>query len=112
MGQQDGGERILIKIQIIFWVVMVLGMAGMILASCAGPKKSPTPIPNAVSSKVRFETYKDSKGEHRWRIVNIGNNKIMADSAEGYINRQDMIDAILVVKTCGLALIEESKRGQ
>ena len=89
-------------------IALIVGMAAS--ADCRGPK--PAPIPNAVTPLVRFETYRDAKQEHRWRIVNIGNNKIMADSAEGYKNRQDMIDAIQVVKTCGLALIQESTRGK
>ncbi len=37
---------------------------------------------------MRIQKYKDSKGEHRWRI-RAGNGEIIADSAEGYKNAAD-----------------------
>lgn len=37
---------------------------------------------------VRFETYADSAGEHRWRLVD-GNNRIVATSGEGYTRAED-----------------------
>jgi len=37
----------------------------------------------ASAMPAEFELYRDSKGEYRWRLQ-AGNNKIVADSAEGY----------------------------
>lgn len=39
------------------------------------------------------QVYKDDKGEWRWRFI-AGNNKIMADSAEGYTERYDLFSAL------------------
>ena len=48
-------------------------------------------------SKLRFETYKDEKKEWRWRLVH-QNGHIMADSAEGYNERMDMMDSIHTIQ--------------
>ena len=45
-----------------------------------------------------FTVYKDKKGQHRWRL-RAANGKIIADSGEGYINKQDCLDAIGLVRT-------------
>jgi uncharacterized protein YegP (UPF0339 family) len=88
-------------------------------ASCHG-HKAPNPVVAPVTppgptiptniSKVRFETYRDNKLEYRWRVVRLGNNHILADSAEGYLNKQDMLNAINLVKTCRAAVVVESER--
>jgi uncharacterized protein YegP (UPF0339 family) len=39
---------------------------------------------------MHFFVYKDQRFEWRWRLV-AGNNRIIADSGEGYINRQDCV---------------------
>jgi uncharacterized protein YegP (UPF0339 family) len=44
-----------------------------------------------------FHLYKDSKGEWRWKLL-AANNKIIADSAEGYRHRVDCIDAMKLIK--------------
>lgn len=44
-----------------------------------------------------FRIYKDSISEYRWRL-RAANNKIIADSGEGYINKQDAIDGINFVR--------------
>jgi uncharacterized protein YegP (UPF0339 family) len=44
-----------------------------------------------------FIIYKDSKGEFRWRF-RANNNEIVADSAEGYINKSDCNRGIEIVK--------------
>lgn len=44
-----------------------------------------------------FYIYKDAKGEFRWRYK-AANNKILADSAEGYHNKSDCRHAIGVIK--------------
>lgn len=41
----------------------------------------------------KFEYYKDSVGEWRWRVKH-QNGNIVADSSEGYKNKQDMLDVI------------------
>lgn len=38
--------------------------------------------------------YIDSAGEHRWRFVSSGNNKILAHGGEGYEDLQDMENAL------------------
>jgi len=44
-----------------------------------------------------FEVYKDKAGEWRWRFQ-ASNNKIIADSGEGYINKQDCLHGIDLIK--------------
>jgi uncharacterized protein YegP (UPF0339 family) len=44
-----------------------------------------------------FKIYKDTKGEYRWRF-RADNNKIVADSAEGYNNKADCEHGIDLVK--------------
>lgn len=44
-----------------------------------------------------FKVYQDSRKEWRWRLK-ADNNKIIADSGEGYINKQDCLDGIELVK--------------
>ncbi len=48
-----------------------------------------------------FEVYKDKAGEWRWRLVSpFGDEqKIIADSAEGYINQQDCLTMVHRVAT-------------
>lgn len=44
-----------------------------------------------------FYLYKDTRGEWRWSF-NAANHKKVADSGEGYINRQDAINGINLVR--------------
>lgn len=44
-----------------------------------------------------FYHYKDKAGQWRWRFL-ANNNKIIADSAEGYHNKADCLSAIEIVK--------------
>lgn len=39
----------------------------------------------------RLKLFRDTAGEWRWHVV-AGNGEIIADSAEGYKNRQDALD--------------------
>lgn len=48
--------------------------------------------------------YKDVSGFWRWRLV-AGNNKIIADSGEGYYNEKDCLHAIGLVKNSSNAPI-------
>jgi uncharacterized protein YegP (UPF0339 family) len=41
--------------------------------------------------------YKDNKGEWRWRLK-ASNGRILADSAEGYKNKEDCLTDIDIVK--------------
>jgi hypothetical protein len=51
----------------------------------------------------KFEYYKDSAGEWRWRISH-QNGNIIAVSSEGYKNKQDMLE---VVQNLATALMLE-----
>ena len=48
-------------------------------------------------SDVRFECYKDAKGEYRWRMK-AANNEIIADSSEGYTTKEACLNGIGLVK--------------
>ena len=52
------------------------------------------------SRRFVFEIYKDEKQEWRWRLV-APNNKIIATSGEGYINKADCEFAINLVRIHG-----------
>ena len=47
---------------------------------------------------AEFEFYKDNAGEFRWRLQ-AENNEIIADSAEGYVNKADCEHGIQLVRT-------------
>jgi uncharacterized protein YegP (UPF0339 family) len=56
---------------------------------------------------MKFDTYKDDKGEWRWRLKAI-NGKILADPSEGYSTKQACQDGIdLVRSTTASTLVEE-----
>ena len=44
-------------------------------------------------SGIRFETFEDDAGGHRWRLV-AANGETIADSGEGYSSRSKLTDAI------------------
>ncbi len=46
---------------------------------------------------AKFEIYQDSAGDYRWRFQS-NNGKILAVSAEGYINRANCEHAIILIK--------------
>lgn len=46
---------------------------------------------------AKFQIYKDSKNEYRWRF-RADNGRIVADSAEGYTTKQGCEDGIAIVK--------------
>jgi len=43
--------------------------------------------------ELEFEVYEDDAGEHRWRLLG-GNDRILADSGEGYTRRNDAEEAV------------------
>jgi len=47
---------------------------------------------------AKFQIFKDKAGEWRWRLRASGNNEIIADSAEGYVNKADCKRGIDLVK--------------
>ena len=47
---------------------------------------------------AEFELYRDAAGEFRWRLQ-AENNKIIADSAEGYLRKSDCEDGIELVRS-------------
>lgn len=53
-----------------------------------------------------YEYYKDAKGEWRWRL-RADNHKTIADSAEGYWNKDDCLAAIALVKGSGNAPVRQ-----
>jgi uncharacterized protein len=46
---------------------------------------------------MAYIVYKDRLGEYRWQLV-AANNKIIADSGEGYRNKADCLHGISLVK--------------
>lgn len=46
---------------------------------------------------AKFEIYQDDSGDYRWRFQS-NNGKILAVSAEGYINRANCEHAIILIK--------------
>lgn len=55
---------------------------------------------------MTYYVYKDSKSEWRW-YLNAANNRKIADSGEGYQNKQDCLDAIKLVKGSANAPVKE-----
>lgn len=53
-----------------------------------------------------FRVYKDASGEWRWQLT-AANNRIIADSGEGYQNKQDCLAAIELVKNSKDAPVKE-----
>ncbi len=56
---------------------------------------------------MSFTVYKDKQGYWRWHLQ-AANNKIVADSAEGYFNKQDCLHAIDLVKSAYNAPVYEA----
>lgn len=47
---------------------------------------------------MRVEFYADASGEWRWRAV-AGNERVIADSSEGYKNKADCEDGLVALAT-------------
>jgi uncharacterized protein YegP (UPF0339 family) len=56
---------------------------------------------------MTFYVYRDTKGEWRWYLKSTGNNKKIADSGEGYINKADCLNGIRLVKSAVNASVIE-----
>lgn len=46
---------------------------------------------------MKFEIYKDSRGEFRWRFVS-SNGRIIADGSEGYSSESNALNGINIIK--------------
>ncbi len=57
---------------------------------------------------MKFEVYKDKKGEHRWRLRH-GNGNILATSSEGYAAKASALKCIENVQNSASAPIETLK---
>jgi uncharacterized protein len=51
---------------------------------------------------MTFQVYRDAKKEYRWRLYAV-NDKIIADSGEGYHNKADCLGMIEYIQKCGAA---------
>ncbi len=58
---------------------------------------SPSASPSAKPTQMTYSVYKDAAGQWRWRLM-AGNNRNVANSGEGYHNRQDCLAAIELIK--------------
>lgn len=59
------------------------------------------------AGRAAFRVYRDAAGEWRWRLT-AGNNRTIADSGEGYRNRQDCLHATELVKGSTAAPVEDA----
>lgn len=57
---------------------------------------------------MKFEVYKDKKGEHRWRLRH-GNGNILATSSEGYSSKAGALKCIENVQNSASAPVETLK---
>jgi uncharacterized protein YegP (UPF0339 family) len=57
---------------------------------------------------MKFEVYKDKKGEHRWRLRH-GNGNILATASEGYSSKAAAMKCIENVQNSGSAEIVNVK---
>lgn len=55
---------------------------------------------------MRFELYKDDKGEYRWRLK-AANGAVIATSGEGYKNKADCEHGIKLVQGSATANVVE-----
>ena len=57
------------------------------------------------AARRTFQVYEAAAGEWRWRLV-AGNDRVIADSGEGYRDRRDCLHAIELVKDSKEARVE------
>lgn len=55
---------------------------------------------------MAYYLYKDAANEWRWRLL-AANNRIIANSGEGYYNKSDCLHAIELVKGSSTATVYE-----
>ena len=54
-------------------------------------------IKKDAATKLKFETYEDNRGQHRWRLL-ASNGQNIASSGQGYKEKRDCEHAIDVIK--------------
>lgn len=59
-----------------------------------------------MASNLTYYIYRDRAGHWRWTLRS-ANNRTIADSGEGYVNRSDCLSAISLVSTSGNALVKD-----
>jgi uncharacterized protein YegP (UPF0339 family) len=52
-------------------------------------------------SKAKFDLYKDTAGEFRWRLIHLPTKNIIADSSEGYQRKRDALNGFRSVMRHG-----------
>jgi uncharacterized protein YegP (UPF0339 family) len=57
------------------------------------------------AARRTFQVYQDAAGEWRWRLT-AGNNRIIAESGEGYQHKHDCLHGIEMVKASADAQVE------
>jgi len=77
---------------------------GQIIASSGQGYKDKRDCKNAIerikkdaATRLKFETYEDNRGEHRWRLL-ASNGQNIASSGQGYKEKRDCEHAIDVIK--------------
>jgi uncharacterized protein YegP (UPF0339 family) len=55
---------------------------------------------------VHYVIYRDTRNYWRWRLI-ASNGKVIADSAESYVNKQDCLHGIALVKSSSSAPVWE-----
>jgi uncharacterized protein YegP (UPF0339 family) len=98
----------------------LLGLGLMLGTPAAGTATTTEPRPSAwpevaggasddAAKSLTFETYRDQKEEHRWRLK-ATNGQIIATSGQGYKDKRDCEHAIDVIKKgAETAKVEEAK---
>jgi len=64
------------------------------------------PASSRKEDPMQFRVYQDNGGYWRWRLF-AGNNRIVADSGEGYVHKQDCLYGISLVQGSGGAPVYE-----
>jgi acyl carrier protein len=55
---------------------------------------------------MKFNVFRDQAGEWRWNL-RADNGRIIADSSEGYVNREDCLDMLFAIRAdAGLSAVE------
>jgi uncharacterized protein YegP (UPF0339 family) len=55
---------------------------------------------------MEYQVYTDASSQWRWRLQ-AANNRIIAVSSESYVNKQDCLNAITLVKSSSSAPVVE-----
>jgi uncharacterized protein YegP (UPF0339 family) len=75
----------------------ILATSGQGYKAKADCKNGVERIQKDVATKLKFEPYEDSKGEHRWRLK-ATNGQVIGSSSQGYKAKADSEKAIDLIK--------------